>query len=108
MNNSDEELEKDAPNAASALSPFLGLDGNDIKQAPPGLGTAGFGMPNTDLDEEMKAVVQPMDFTQTREALEAELIEFSRQHLSMMKSPRSIDFNEKLPRHPNGKLYKRF
>ncbi len=39
--------------------------------------------------------------------LEIELIEFCRQHLSPVKCPRSIDFDPELPRHANGKLYKR-
>jgi acyl-coenzyme A synthetase/AMP-(fatty) acid ligase len=39
--------------------------------------------------------------------LEEELIEFARSQLSHIKCPRSIDFEEELPRHPTGKLYKR-
>ena len=40
-------------------------------------------------------------------ALEAELIAFCKENISSIKSPRSIDFEEELPRHPTGKLYKR-
>jgi long-chain acyl-CoA synthetase len=40
-------------------------------------------------------------------SLEAELIAFARNHLSHYKCPRSIDFEESLPRLPTGKLYKR-
>ena len=39
--------------------------------------------------------------------LEAELIAFCKDNISSIKSPRSIDFQEELPRHPTGKLYKR-
>jgi long-chain acyl-CoA synthetase len=39
--------------------------------------------------------------------LEQELIAFCRQHLSHIKCPRTVDFEEQLPRHPTGKLYKR-
>ena len=36
-----------------------------------------------------------------------ELIAFCRRHLAHIKCPRSIDFEEQLPRLPTGKLYKR-
>ena len=39
--------------------------------------------------------------------LEAELIAFCKENMSSIKSPRTIDFEEELPRHPTGKLYKR-
>jgi long-chain acyl-CoA synthetase len=39
--------------------------------------------------------------------LEAELIEYCRARLAHYKCPRSVDFRERLPRHPTGKLYKR-
>jgi long-chain acyl-CoA synthetase len=68
---------------------------------------AVFGVPNEDLGEEVKAVVQVMpDFTPGRE-LEEELIAFCKQHLSHQKCPRSVDFEKELPRLPTGKLYKR-
>ena len=34
-------------------------------------------------------------------------MEFCKNQLSAIKCPRSIDFDEELPRHPTGKLYKR-
>jgi long-chain acyl-CoA synthetase len=34
-------------------------------------------------------------------------VAWCREHLAGYKAPRSIDFVEKLPRHPTGKLYKR-
>jgi len=40
-------------------------------------------------------------------ALQTELIEFCRQHLSRQKCPRTVDFIDELPRLPTGKLYKR-
>ena len=39
--------------------------------------------------------------------LERELIAFCQEHLSKQKCPRSIDFEDELPRLPTGKLYKR-
>jgi long-chain acyl-CoA synthetase len=68
---------------------------------------AVFGVPNEDLGEEVKAVVQPMPGVQPTAAFAGELIAFCRQHLAHIKCPRSIDFTEELPRLPTGKLYKR-
>ena len=66
-----------------------------------------FGVPNVDLGEEVKAVVEPMDGIAPTSDLAAELIAFCQQHLAKQKCPRSIDFEEHLPRLPTGKLYKR-
>lgn len=68
---------------------------------------AVFGVPNVDLGEEVKAVVQVMPDVEPGEALEAELIAFCHEHLARQKCPRSVDFEEQLPRLPTGKLYKR-
>ncbi len=68
---------------------------------------AVFGVPNVDLGEEVKAVVQPMPGIASNEALAAELTAFCAEHLSRQKVPRSIDFDPELPRLPTGKLYKR-
>ncbi|MGY2933142.1 acyl-CoA synthetase (AMP-forming)/AMP-acid ligase II [Bradyrhizobium sp. GM6.1] len=68
---------------------------------------AVFGVPNADLGEEVKAVVQPMPGVVPGPALAEELIAFCRQSLSRHKVPRSVDFEEELPRLPTGKLYKR-
>ncbi|HYM31190.1 MAG TPA: AMP-binding protein [Candidatus Cybelea sp.] len=68
---------------------------------------AVFGVPNEDLGEEVKAVVQPMPGIRPTPALAEELIAFCRAHLAHLKCPRSVDFEEQLPRLPTGKLYKR-
>ena len=68
---------------------------------------AVFGVPNVDLGEEVKAVVQPMAGVAAGPELEAELIEFCQDNLAKQKCPRSIDFEDELPRLPTGKLYKR-
>jgi long-chain acyl-CoA synthetase len=68
---------------------------------------AVFGVPNADLGEEVKAVVQVMPGVETGPDLERELIAFCGQHLARQKCPRSIDFVAELPRLPTGKLYKR-
>jgi len=68
---------------------------------------AVFGIPNPDLGEEVKAVVQPMPGVEGGPELERELIEFCQQHLARQKCPRTVDFDPELPRLPTGKLYKR-
>ena len=68
---------------------------------------AVFGVPNADLGEEVKAVVQPMPGVKPCPELAEELIGFCSQSLSRQKVPRSIDFEQELPRLPTGKLYKR-
>jgi long-chain acyl-CoA synthetase len=68
---------------------------------------AVFGVPNPDLGEEVKAVVQPMPGIEPCPALAEELLAFCGESLSRQKVPRSIDFEEQLPRLPTGKLYKR-
>ncbi len=68
---------------------------------------AVFGVPNEDLGEEVKAVVQPAEGIDGDAALATELQEFCAKNLSRQKCPRSIDFAEELPRLPTGKLYKR-
>ncbi|MEP6658289.1 MAG: AMP-binding protein [Acidimicrobiales bacterium] len=77
---------------------------------PKVMDVAVFGVPNEDFGEEVKAVVQPVEMPASdaeAAALERELIAFCRSQLADVKSPRSIDFREELPRHPTGKLYKR-
>ncbi len=68
---------------------------------------AVIGVPNEDFGEEVKAVVQPVDWRDAGEALGEELMDLCRQHLSPIKCPRSVDFAKELPRHATGKLYKR-
>jgi long-chain acyl-CoA synthetase len=68
---------------------------------------AVFGVPNVDLGEEVKAVVQLISGVSPGPELAEELIAFCSQSLSRQKVPRSIDFEAELPRLPTGKLYKR-
>ena len=68
---------------------------------------AVFGVPNVDLGEEVKAVIQPMPGIAPDGALTDELLDFCRQHLARQKVPRSIDYRAELPRLPTGKLYKK-
>ncbi|MBC7521359.1 MAG: AMP-binding protein [Sandarakinorhabdus sp.] len=68
---------------------------------------AVFGVPDAEMGEAVKAVVQPRDMAAAGPALEAELIAFCRERLSHVKCPKSVDFLAELPRHDTGKLYKR-
>ncbi len=68
---------------------------------------AVFGVPNDDFGEEVKAVVQLMPGLESGDALTLELLAFCSEELARFKVPRSIDYQEELPRLPTGKLYKR-
>ena len=68
---------------------------------------AVFGVPNSEMGEEVKAVVQPANMSDAGPDFEAELIAYCKEKISHVKCPKSIDFEEELPRHPTGKLYKR-
>ena len=67
---------------------------------------AVIGVPNEEMGEEVKAVVQLTNGVAPGEAIEGELIEYARARLAHYKCPKSIDFVEQLPRLPTGKLYK--
>lgn len=69
---------------------------------------AVFGIPNEEFGEEVKAVVQPRTWPVDEKALEEELLAWTKAQLSAIKTPKSIDFIETLPRLDNGKLYKRY
>jgi fatty-acyl-CoA synthase len=68
---------------------------------------AVFGVPDEDLGEQVKAVVQTVPGVEASPELEQELIAACREQLAHYKCPRSVDFVDELPRLPTGKLYKR-
>ena len=68
---------------------------------------AVIGVPHPDAGEAVKAVVELDDPAAAGPDLEAELIEYCRDHLAHYKCPRSVDFDQDLPREPTGKLVKR-
>jgi acyl-CoA synthetase (AMP-forming)/AMP-acid ligase II len=80
---------------------------NLLSGHPAVLDVAVIGVPNEDLGEEVKAVVQLAEPESASPELAQELISYCRDRLAHFKCPRTIDFIAELPRHPTGKLYKR-
>jgi long-chain acyl-CoA synthetase len=68
---------------------------------------AVFGIPNEEFGEEVKAAVELLAGHVGSDTLAEELIAHVRRHLAGYKAPRSIDFEQQLPRTPTGKLMKR-
>jgi fatty-acyl-CoA synthase len=68
---------------------------------------AVFGIPNEEFGEEVKAVIEPMNWADATDETAIEIMEWLRERISKLKMPRSLDFHPKLPRMDNGKLYKR-
>jgi long-chain acyl-CoA synthetase len=68
---------------------------------------AVFGIPDDEMGEQVKAAVELVDGVDPSAELAAELIAHTRLHLAGYKAPKTIDFEERLPREPTGKLYKR-
>jgi acyl-CoA synthetase (AMP-forming)/AMP-acid ligase II len=68
---------------------------------------AVIGVPNDDLGEEVKAVVQLADPAAAAPDLAQDLITYCRERLAHFKCPRTVDFVPELPRSETGKLYKR-
>jgi long-chain acyl-CoA synthetase len=73
---------------------------------PKVLDIAVFGLPDPEMGEYLKAVVQPADGVDTGPDLERELLDFVRVRIAHYKAPRSIDFADTLPRTATGKLVK--
>jgi long-chain acyl-CoA synthetase len=68
---------------------------------------AVFGIPDDEMGEQVKAVVELSAGFEGSDELAADIVAHVREHLAGYKVPRSVDFTDELPRHPTGKLYKR-
>jgi fatty-acyl-CoA synthase len=67
---------------------------------------AVIGVPDEEMGEQVKAVVQPAAGVETGDDLAAELIEHVKKTIARYKAPRTVDFAEELPRSATGKLVK--
>jgi long-chain acyl-CoA synthetase len=68
---------------------------------------AVFGIPDDDLGEQVKAVVEPAAGVTAGDDLRQSIMDHLADRLAKFKWPRSIDFVTELPREPTGKLLKR-
>ena len=68
---------------------------------------AVFGIPNQDMGEEIKAVIELLPGTEPSDAIRDDIVSFYQDKMAKQKRPHSIDFTDEMPRDPNGKLYKR-
>ena len=78
-----------------------------IQQHDKVLDVAVFGIPNPDMGEEIKAVVELLPGVPADEATRSSIEAFYQDKMTKQKWPHSIDFTTEMPRDPNGKLYKR-
>jgi long-chain acyl-CoA synthetase len=78
-----------------------------IHEHPQVADVAVFGIPDQDMGEQIKAVVQPLPGVAHDDALRESIMDHVHAKLGKYKWPRSLDFVEELPREPTGKLLKR-
>jgi len=80
---------------------------NALTLHPKVFDVAVIGVPDAEMGEVVKAVVQLADGVEPGPDVEQELLAYVRSKVSHYKAPRSIDFSDDLPRTPTGKLVKR-
>jgi long-chain acyl-CoA synthetase len=73
---------------------------------PKVLDAAVFGIPDPDMGQSVKGVVQTVDPADATDEFADELLVWLRERLAHYKCPRSISFEAQLPRTDTGKLYK--
>ncbi|MYI56486.1 MAG: AMP-binding protein [Acidimicrobiia bacterium] len=78
-----------------------------MQQCPLVGDVAVFGIPDDDLGERIKAVVEPAAGVEPSEETRQAILDFLGGRLAKQRRPHSLDFAEQLPRDPSGKLYKR-
>ena len=73
---------------------------------PKVMDAAVFGIPDDDMGQSVKGAVQLVDQADATDEFAEELLGWLRDRLAHYKCPRSISFEEQLPRTDTGKLYK--
>ena len=79
---------------------------NVLVTHPKVMDAAVFGIPDEEMGQRVKGVVQTVDQADATDAFAEELLAWLRDRLSHYKCPRSISFEAQLPRTDTGKLYK--
>ncbi|WP_255474973.1 AMP-binding protein [Pusillimonas sp. ANT_WB101] len=80
---------------------------NVLSSHPAVSDVAVVGVPDEDMGESAKAVVQLVNPDDATPEMARELIEYCRARISSVKTPKTVDFVSSLPRTDSGKLLKR-
>lgn len=80
---------------------------NALSAHPAICDVAVIGAPDVDFGERVVAVVELLDPAQASPELAQDIQAFARARLGGLKTPRQVDFIDRLPREPTGKLFKK-